>query len=85
MLVGLQLCMQTMGSGGSEGTESITFFFLLIISSASMVYVFQSQCHLCVYSCVIQLYTQLLYTCRNYLQMCLIRVKINLLYNNNLL
>ena len=25
MLVGLQLCMQTMGSGGSEGTESITF------------------------------------------------------------
>ena len=35
-----------------------------------MVYVFQSQCHICVYSCVIQLYTQLLYTCRNYLQMC---------------
>ena len=25
MLVGLQLCMQTMGSGGSEGTESIAF------------------------------------------------------------
>ena len=25
MLVGLQLCMETMGSGGSEGTESITF------------------------------------------------------------
>ena len=25
MLVGLQLCMQTMGSGGSEGTDGTTF------------------------------------------------------------
>ena len=25
MLVGLQVCMQTMGSGGSEGTDGTTF------------------------------------------------------------